>query len=112
MLVVVPVLILNAVTLAILLQGRTRAQFIVYLSSQEQLERYQPRDQVRIEFYAERIAGALPEATEESVTLLVDRPGQSPCDARKQISRSKTTVGSPRKCSETTARLFQPGKHS
>ncbi|MFP4376249.1 MAG: sensor histidine kinase [Spirochaetales bacterium] len=77
MLVAIPVMIINAAILVVVLQGRTRAQFIVYLSTQEQLERYRPRDQVLIEFYADRIAGVMPVATEASVRDLVDRLAQT-----------------------------------
>jgi len=72
MLVITPTLIVTAFVLALLLRQETVSQFVVYLSSQEQLERFDPQDRVLLRIYGERLARVLPFAERDGMNRVVD----------------------------------------
>lgn len=73
MAVIAATLLLTAVALAVVLRQQTVAQFYVYRSSQEQLERLAVGDRAILTYYATRIAEALADAEREVVADLTDR---------------------------------------
>ncbi|MFW5688388.1 MAG: sensor histidine kinase [Spirochaetota bacterium] len=72
MLVIGPTLIVAALILALALRQQTVSQFVVYLSSQEQLERLEPHDRFLLRFYADRIAGVMTASEPAGITRIVD----------------------------------------
>ncbi|HKJ86855.1 MAG TPA: ATP-binding protein [Spirochaetia bacterium] len=77
MLVIAPTLIITAFLLAFFLRQETVSQFVVYLSSQEQLERFDPQDRVLLRIYGERIAHVFPFAEREGLNRIVDNIAQA-----------------------------------
>jgi signal transduction histidine kinase len=72
MLVIAPTLLVVALLLAFFLRQQTVSQFVVYLSSQEQLERLESRDQVLLRFYASRMAAMMDGSDPDTIEHLVD----------------------------------------
>lgn len=72
MLVIGPTLIAAAVVLGLVLSRQTVSHFVVYLSSQEQLEQLAPDDQLLLRFYASRIAAMIVTGDGDEIKRIVD----------------------------------------